>query len=203
MASSAYSMCVIQGPPFGNCMPFTSDCCCALLIDVLRPSIARMNKNDDNESPCLTPLVIENSWVGTPLTSIEAFDDDSQPILNVYPSGPGALSPPQFHTACFISSIMNGMFAINSIVYAWLECQNHHELGRASAVGMLWASLDRRKQSKVKTAGGLIYNKGLRMENQKNIFSYEMPRKEKDKNAIAPILVFPKRTELTLKGPHK
>lgn len=52
------------------------------LIITFRPSIAIIKRKGDNRSPCLTPLNIENSSVGLPLTSTVALADSRHPFIH-------------------------------------------------------------------------------------------------------------------------
>lgn len=43
--------------------------------------IAGTNKNGANGSPCLTPLLTENTYVGVPLTNTNVLDKEGHPEI--------------------------------------------------------------------------------------------------------------------------
>ena len=56
---------------------------------MLKPSMAIINKYGERGSPCLTPLDIENSFVGEPLMMPDDLDEFKQPrihILHLFPN---------------------------------------------------------------------------------------------------------------------
>lgn len=79
MTSSAYSKCEMVGTSWRSLTPWITGLMHVSLTATCRPSIARMKRNGDSRSPCLTPHEIGNSSFGVPFTRIDAVELDRQP----------------------------------------------------------------------------------------------------------------------------
>ncbi|KAL6504145.1 hypothetical protein OROGR_026068 [Orobanche gracilis] len=81
ITSSANIRCENVGPSFGREMPLIIFLLIASSNITIYPSIARIKRNGDSGSPCLTPLEMPNSTVGEPLTKTEAKLDFKHPLI--------------------------------------------------------------------------------------------------------------------------